>query len=88
MVKDYHFEMLYHPGKENVFTEALSCKSAGSSTPASCMRITVDSPLVSLIRDAQVEGMRLEKWKLKRIKGESTRLVQDSHKLLTRYGRV
>ncbi|CAH1418427.1 unnamed protein product [Lactuca virosa] len=88
VVKDYDCEILYHPGKANVVADALSRKSVGPSTPAVCMRIAVDSPLVSLIRDAQVEGMRPENWKLERIKGENTRFVQDSWGLLTRCGRV
>ena len=88
VVKDYDCEILYHPGKANVVADALSRKSAGSSTPARCMRIAVDSPLVGLIRDAQIEGMRPENGKLERIKGESARFVQDSRRLLNRYGRV
>ena len=56
--KDYDYEILYHPGKVNMVADALSCKSAGSSTPVTCMRISVDSPLVSLIREAQVEGKK------------------------------
>ena len=88
VVKDYDCEILYHPGKANVVVDALCHKSAGSSTPARCMRIAVDSPLVGLVRDAQIEGMKPENWKLERIKGESARFVQDSHGLLTRYGWV
>ena len=88
VVKDYDCEILYHPGKANVVADALSRKSAGSSTPARCMRIAVDSPLVGLVRDAQIEGMKPENRKLERIKGESARFVQDSRGLLTRYGRV
>ena len=87
-VKDYDCEILYHPGKANVVADALSRKSAGSSTPSRCMRIAVDSPLVGLVRDAQIEGMRPENWKLERIKGESAWFVQDSLRLLTRYGQV
>ena len=60
VVKDYNCEIIYHPGKANVVADALSRKSVGSSTPARCMRIAVDSPLVGLVRDAQVEGMRPE----------------------------
>ena len=60
VVKDYDCEILYHPSKANVNADALSRKSAGSSTLATCMRIAVDFPLVGLIRDAQVEGMRPE----------------------------
>ena len=64
VVKDYDCEILYHLGKANMVADALSCKSAGSSIPTVCMRIAVDSPLVGLIRDAQVKGMRLENWKI------------------------
>ena len=88
MVKDYDCEILYHPGKVNVVADALSRKSAGSSTPTICMRIEVESPLVSLNRDAQVEGMQPENWKLERIMGENARFLQDSRGLLTRCGWV
>nr|KAJ0185829.1 hypothetical protein LSAT_V11C900469850 [Lactuca sativa] len=70
------------------YTDALSRKSAGSSTPSVCMWIAVESPLVNLIRVAQVEGMRPENWKLERIKGENTRFVQDNRELLLRCGRI
>ncbi|CAH1420923.1 unnamed protein product [Lactuca virosa] len=75
VVNDYDCDILYHPSKANVVADALSRKSAGSSVPAACMRIYVDSPLVSLIREAQAEGMRLENWKLERIMGENTQFV-------------
>ena len=75
VVKDYNYEILYHPGKANVVADALSRKSLGASTPTKCMRVAVDSPLVSLIRDAQVEGMRPENWKLEKIRGENTRFL-------------
>ena len=58
IVKDYDCVILYHPGKANVAADALSRKSAVASTPATSMRILVDSPLVGLIREAQAEGMR------------------------------
>ncbi|CAH1438309.1 unnamed protein product [Lactuca virosa] len=88
VVKDYDCEIFYRPGKVNVVVDALSRKSAGSSVPASCMRISVDSPLVSLIREAQTKGVRQENWKIERIRGEIIRFVQDSRGLLTHCGRV
>ena len=88
VVNDYDGEILYHPGKANVIADALSRKSGGSSTPSLCMRISVDSLLMGLIREVQVEGMRQENWKLKRIRGENNRFVQDSRGLLTRCGRA
>ena len=57
MVKDYDCEILYHLGNANVVAEALSSKSVGSSTLATCMQISVDSPLVDLIKEARAEGM-------------------------------
>ncbi|XP_052620984.1 uncharacterized protein LOC111890008 [Lactuca sativa] len=56
VVNDYNCDILYHSAKANVVVDALSCKSAGSSTPTTCIRISVDSPLVSLIKEAQDEG--------------------------------
>ena len=72
VVKDYECEILYTPGKANVVADTLSHMTAGSSNPAICMRISMDSPLVGLIRGAKVEGMRPENWKLERIRGENT----------------
>ena len=53
LVKDYDCEILYHLGKANVVTDALSRKSVGSSVGVSCMKISVDSPLLGLIREAR-----------------------------------
>ena len=88
VAKDYECEILYHPGKENVVADALSRKSVGSSYGVSCMRISVDSSLLRLIREARVEGVREENWKIERIRGEITKFILDSHGLLTRCGRV
>ena len=60
MVKDYDYEILYHPVKENVVADALSLKSTGPSVEVACIRISVDSPLEGLIREAQTEGVREE----------------------------
>ena len=48
----------------------------------------MDSPLVDLIREAQTEGNREENGKIKRIRGEITKFVLDSRRLLTRCSRV
>lgn len=63
-------------------------KSAGSSAGEMCMRISIDSPLLDLIREAQEEGVRNENWKHERIRGKIDRFVTDSQGLLTRCGRV
>ena len=82
VVKHDNHEILYHPSKANVVADDLSCKSAGISTPAICMRRSVDSPLVGLIWEAQAEGMHQENWKLERFRGENTRFVQDSRGII------
>ena len=53
MVEDYDYEILYHPGKENVVSDALSLKSAGSLARDMYMRISIGSALLDLIRRAQ-----------------------------------
>ena len=50
------------------------------------MRIFVDSSLLGLIREAQVEGVRKENWKQEKIKGEIATFFMDSRGLLTRCG--
>ncbi|CAH1425951.1 unnamed protein product [Lactuca virosa] len=57
-------------GKANVVADALSRKSVGPSERGMCMRISVDSPLLGLIRATQAEGVRKENWKQERIRAE------------------
>ena len=66
--------------------DALSCKSDGPSVEVSFMRISMDSLIVGLIKEAQSERVREENWKIQRIRGEITRFVPDRRGLLTRYG--
>ena len=79
MVKDYDCEILYHPGKVNVVADALSRKSVRTSVEVARMRLSMDSPLVGLIREARTEGFLEENWKIERIRGEITRFMADSH---------
>ena len=60
MVKDYECEILYHPGKANVVADALSHRMASSAIGGLYMRISIDSPLLDLIREAQAEGVKKE----------------------------
>lgn len=78
VVNDYDCNILYHPGKENVVSDALSPKLARSSDRGKCMRISVDSLRLRLIREAHTEGVLNENWKQERIRGEIDRFVTDS----------
>ena len=57
---DYDCKILYHPGKANVDADALSRKSGGSSAGDMCMRISIDSLILYLIRGEQIEGVKNE----------------------------
>ena len=88
MVKDYDCEIMYHSEKAKVVVDALSRKMAGSSIDSLCMRISIDSPLLDLIREDQAEGVMKENWKQERLMGEVDRFATDRRGLLTWYRRV
>ena len=52
VVKDYDYEILYHPGKANVMADALSRKATSTSTRDICLRMTMITPLLEHIRGA------------------------------------
>ena len=60
MVKDYEFEILYHPGKANVVDDALNRQIDSSVIGGLCMRISIDFPFLDLIREAQAKGVKNE----------------------------
>ena len=53
VVKDYDCEILYHPGKDNVVANALSHRAASAPIRDVCMRMTVMTPVLDTIREAQ-----------------------------------
>ena len=63
VVKDYDSKIMYHLGKANVVVDALSRKSASSSVGNLRMGISIDSPLLDLIREVHDEGFKKENWK-------------------------
>ncbi|KAJ9548848.1 hypothetical protein OSB04_021391 [Centaurea solstitialis] len=88
VIKDYDCEILYHPGKANVVADALSRKGSILLLRVPCMRMTVTTSLIELIRRSQVEAVKEGNHKRERIKGQVDQLIADSRGLLTRYGRV
>ena len=63
VVKDYDYEILYHPDKANMVADALSRKSVGFLVGEMCMSISIDSLILGLIREAQAEEVQKENWK-------------------------
>lgn len=62
MAKDYNCEILYHLGKANVVADALSRKVVSTPIGDVCLRVVIISPLLDLIKKAQVEGLEKENW--------------------------
>ena len=58
VLKDYDCEILYHPGKANVVANALSRKTVSTPIKDVWLRMMVISPLLDMIKKAQVEGLK------------------------------
>jgi hypothetical protein len=57
-MKDYDYKILYHLVNANVVVDALILKAIMATIRDIFMRITVITPLVEPIREAQVEPMK------------------------------
>ena len=57
VVKDYGYDILYHPGKVNVVADALSRKTASDLVRGLCLRNTIESLLLDLIKESRAEGI-------------------------------
>ena len=68
--------------------DSLSRKAAGTSIKDVCLNMTVITPLLEQIREAQVEAMQEEYWKSKRIVSNVFSFYYDNRGLLTLHRRV
>ncbi|CAH1436072.1 unnamed protein product [Lactuca virosa] len=83
VVKDYECEILYHPGKANVVADALSRRAESAPIRDVRMRLTVMTPVLDIIREAQVEAMRPENRKREWVIGQVSEFIADSRGLMT-----
>ena len=58
MVKDYDCEIHYHWRKDNVEADGLSCKEVIDPIRGIYLRMTVITPLLEQIREAEDEDMK------------------------------
>ncbi|KAI3758179.1 hypothetical protein L6452_05732 [Arctium lappa] len=79
LLKDYDYELLYHPGKANVVADALSRKDYSSCIRATHSRIELVSSLVEKIKASQVEELLEENLK-EELGGNRDLLLEDAHK--------
>ena len=77
VVKDYDCEIHYHPGKANVVADALSRKQSAEPIRAKCLRITMVSSLLDLIRDAQKTAILEENIRREKIGKELPKMERD-----------
>ncbi|KAJ9566466.1 hypothetical protein OSB04_002432 [Centaurea solstitialis] len=88
VVKDYDFEILYHPSKANVVADALSRKTAHAPLRIAQLKMVVTNSFLDLVHRAQEEAGQNENQNKERVRGQLPLMVRDTRGLLTRHGRV
>ena len=58
VLKDYDFEIIYHPGKANVVPDAFSTKMTSAPIRGICLIMIITSPQLDLIRKVPIEGIK------------------------------
>ena len=81
LIKDYDCEIMYHPGKANVVADALSRKTYANSMCYAIIHTSMTSTLVDDIRKWQVEALKSDSVKPKRMVGYVQYLAEDNRGL-------
>lgn len=68
-MKDYDHEILYHPGKEKTVAIALIHREVSDPIYELCLRMTVVTLVLEMIRDTQSDAIKEENRKSKRVVG-------------------
>ena len=88
LLKDYDYDLLYHPGKANVVADALSRRSHDSGIGATLNCISVVSGLIERIKASQEEALWEEILKEEVMVKQKELLMEDSCGLKLFQGRV
>ncbi|KAI3729935.1 hypothetical protein L6452_18608 [Arctium lappa] len=88
LLKTYDCELLYHPGKANVVTDALSRKEHGGNVRATFARIEVVSSLLEKIKASQTEALLDAKIKREAMGKQCLQLTDGSRGLKLFQGRI
>ena len=60
VMKDYDCEILYHPSKANLVVDALSCRAASTPIRDVCMRMSVMTSVLEIIKEDWSEAIKEE----------------------------
>lgn len=58
VVKGYNYEILYHPSKAKEVVDALICRVNSAPIRDVCLRTTIVTPIMEMIRGAHVDAMK------------------------------
>ena len=82
MVNDYDYEILNHLGKANVVVDALSRRATSSPIRYLCLRMTIGTPMLDMIRRAQVNAIKEENQKSEKVVSQVLHFDIDSRGLM------
>ncbi|GKE77909.1 putative nucleotidyltransferase, ribonuclease H [Tanacetum coccineum] len=88
LLKDYDYEIRYHPGKANVVADALSRKEREKVTRIHSIRMIVTSDLFNQIKAAQLKALKEENREGERIISYIPYLEEDNQGIKTLQGRI
>ncbi|KAI3827735.1 hypothetical protein L1987_01818 [Smallanthus sonchifolius] len=80
LLKDYDYEILYHPGKANVVADGLSRKEQSDPIRIKACQLILMPHLMSEISKAQDEALLERNIKRERMVGQPAKIIDEAHK--------